>query len=61
MIYRLFDMAPAAEESERQNAAQLLFLSCFCSEKEVERRFLVSQCHTPPQELLLHLLVYHCI
>jgi hypothetical protein len=30
-----FGTAPAAEESERQNAAQLLFLSCLCSEKEV--------------------------
>jgi hypothetical protein len=30
-----FGMAPAAEESKRQNAAQLLFLSCLCSEKEV--------------------------
>jgi hypothetical protein len=28
-----FGMAPAAEESERQNAAQLLFLNCLHSEK----------------------------
>jgi hypothetical protein len=37
MIYRLseFGTAPAAEESKRQNAAQLLFLSCLHSEKEV--------------------------
>jgi hypothetical protein len=28
-----FGMAPAAEGGERQNAAQLLFLSCLCSEK----------------------------
>jgi hypothetical protein len=26
-------MAPAAEESERQNATQLLFLSCLSSER----------------------------
>jgi hypothetical protein len=29
-----FATAPATEENEVQNAAQLLFLSCFCSEKE---------------------------
>jgi hypothetical protein len=28
-----FGTAPAAEESKRQNAAQLLFLSCLHSEK----------------------------
>jgi hypothetical protein len=28
-----FGMAPAAEESEKQNAEQLLFLSCLGSEK----------------------------
>jgi hypothetical protein len=27
-----FGMAPAAEESQRQNAAQLLFLSCLHSD-----------------------------
>jgi hypothetical protein len=30
-----FGMAPATEENERQNVAQLPFLSFLCSEKEV--------------------------
>jgi hypothetical protein len=33
-----FGTAPAAEESERQNAAQLLFLSCLYSQKDVGRQ-----------------------
>jgi hypothetical protein len=43
--------------AEEENAEQLLFLSCLPSEKQ-EHRFLLLQCHSPPQEMLLHL-VYH--
>jgi hypothetical protein len=42
-----FSVAPATEESERQNEAQLLLLSCLDSEKQ-EPRFLLLLCHTPP-------------
>jgi hypothetical protein len=45
-----FGTAPAAEESERQNAAQLLFLSCLCSEKEVGTQVsLVTMSHPLPE------------
>jgi hypothetical protein len=54
-----FGMAPAAEESEKQNAAQLLFLSCLLQRSR--EQVLLLQCHDPPRELLLHLLVYHWI
>jgi hypothetical protein len=53
-----FGKAPAAEERERQNAAQLLFLSCLHSERERERereresRFLLLQCHTTPRRTI---------
>jgi hypothetical protein len=40
-------------------AAHLFLLSCLSSEKQ-ERRFLLLQCHTPPQELLFHP-VYRCL
>jgi hypothetical protein len=61
-----FGKAPAAEERERQNAAQLLFLSCLHSEREREREgeragFSCYNVTPLPGELLLHLLVYHWI
>jgi hypothetical protein len=34
-------------------AEQLFLLNCLCSEKQVHR-FILLQCHAPPQELLLH-------
>jgi hypothetical protein len=52
-------MAPAAEERERLNAAQLLFLSCLHSEKEVGMQVSLVMMSCLSRELLLHLLVYH--
>jgi hypothetical protein len=37
-LHAEFGTAPATEDSERQNTAQLLFLSCLHSEKEVGRQ-----------------------
>jgi hypothetical protein len=47
MIYRLNLAWPQLQKrGRRQNAAQLLFLSCLPSEKEVERQvFLVTMSH----------------
>jgi hypothetical protein len=42
-------MAPATEESERQNAAQLLFLNCLLSEKVVETQVSLVTMSRPSQ------------
>jgi hypothetical protein len=52
-----FDTAPAAE-GVKAKCSTAAFPKLFMV-IEVESRCLLLQCHVPPPELLLHLLVYH--
>jgi hypothetical protein len=58
MTYRLSLAQPQLQKRVKEKCSIVASPKLFMF-REVESRFLLLQCHAPPQELLLHLLVYH--
>jgi hypothetical protein len=55
MIYRVSLAWSQLQKGLRAKCSTAAFPNLF---REVESKFLLLQCYTPPRELLLHLLVY---